>query len=243
MNPSIPVAVTLMFIGITLLTLILFMRAIAKGNFQQPREAARKFSWMIFAWMVVQAVLGFTEFYRVYTAMPPNIFITGIAPAFITILVAVMMRNRRAWALSLDLESLTWFHVIRVPVEFALYLLCTYKMVAPEMTFEGRNFDIISGLTAPVVAWLVFKKNIGGKPLLIIWNFICIGLLFNIVITSVLAAPLPIQKLSFDQPNVAVFFFPFVWLPTVIVPLVLYAHIVSLIKLFSAKQEVQKANV
>jgi hypothetical protein len=38
--------------------------------------------------------------------------------------------------------------------------------------------------------------------------------------------------MAFDQPNIAILYFPFVWLPSVVVPGVLLAHLVSLRKLF-----------
>jgi hypothetical protein len=58
--------------------------------------------------------------------------------------------------------------------------------------------------------------------------------LFNIVLTAILPAPLPIQQLAFDQPKIAVMYFPFVYLPGFIVPIVLFSHLVSLKKLMQA---------
>ena len=76
--------------------------------------------------------------------------------------------------------------------------------------------------------YAVFVKRWIGKKGLLIWNFICLGLLINILIIAVLSAQTPIQQLAFDQPNIGVTYFPFVWLPAVIVPIVLYAHLVSI---------------
>jgi len=55
--------------------------------------------------------------------------------------------------------------------------------------------------------------------------------LFNIVLTAILSAPLPIQQLAFEQPNIAVMYFPFVYLPGFIVPIVLFSHLVVISKL------------
>ena len=71
------------------------------------------------------------------------------------------------------------------------------------------------------------KKQI-NKNVILLWNFICIGLLFNIVINAVLSAPFPFQKFGFDQPDIAVLYFPFVWLPCCVVPLVLFSHLVTI---------------
>jgi len=38
--------------------------------------------------------------------------------------------------------------------------------------------------------------------------------------------------LAFDQPNIAVLYFPFSWLPTYVVPVVLFCHLAALRKLY-----------
>ena len=48
----------------------------------------------------------------------------------------------------------------------------------------------------------------------------------NIVVNAILSAPFTFQQFAFDQPNVAVLYFPFVWLPCFIVPVVLFSHLV-----------------
>jgi hypothetical protein len=104
----------------------------------------------------------------------------------------------------------------------------------PELaTFEGRNFDILSGLTAPFIWYYGFIKKKLKKGWLLAWNFICLGLLLNIVVHAVLSVPTPFQQLAFDQPAIAVLYYPFILLPAVIVPLVLFAHLVSIRQLMN----------
>jgi hypothetical protein len=129
---------------------------------------------------------------------------------------------------SFDLSTLTILHTIRIPVEIVLFWLFLNKAVPELMTFEGRNFDILSGLTAPLIFYYGFvKKNMGKKPILI-WNFLCLGLLINIIVIALLSAPFRFQRFAFDQPNIAVLYFPFNWLPTCIVPLVLFSHLAAI---------------
>jgi hypothetical protein len=100
------------------------------------------------------------------------------------------------------------------------------------MTYEGTNFDLFSGVTAPVVAYLCFRDSSIKTRLLLAWNIICLLLLLNVVITSALAVPFPFQQLSFEQPNIAILYFPFSLLPTVVVPLVLFAHLAAIYRLW-----------
>ena len=96
------------------------------------------------------------------------------------------------------------------------------------MTFEGRNFDILSGISAPIIYYFAFAKGNTNKALLVTWNIACILLLVNIVAIAILSTPYPFQKFGFDQPNVAIFYLPYIWLPAVVVPIVLFAHVASL---------------
>lgn len=126
-----------------------------------------------------------------------------------------------------DLKSLTYFHSIRIPVEIVLALLFHQGIVSVYMTFEGTNFVLFSGITVPLVAFLAFRKTSIKRKLLLWWNVLGLLLLLNVVITAVFAIPSPFQKLSLDQPNMAVLYFPFNLLSTVLVPLELFAHLVA----------------
>ena len=108
------------------------------------------------------------------------------------------------------------------------------------MTFEGRNFDILSGITAPIVYFLAFRKGKVNRPLLLIWNLIALALLVNVVTIAVLSFPSPFQMVGLDQPNIGVTYFPFVWLPSVVVPIVFFCHVISLWKLISTETPVAR---
>jgi hypothetical protein len=127
--------------------------------------------------------------------------------------------------------------MIRIPVEIVLFLLAANKTIPELMTFSGRNFDIISGITAPIIYLLCFRGNQLRNPrLLLAWNFICLGLLLNIVMNAILSAPFPFQKFAFAQPNIAILYFPFSWLPLFIVVVVLFSHLVALSRLLKSHE-------
>jgi hypothetical protein len=131
----------------------------------------------------------------------------------------------------IDLKTVALLHIVRVPVEVVLYWLLVHKAVPAVMTFEGNNFDIVSGISAPIIYYWGFVKKSIDKRWIIGWNVICLLLLLNVVVTAVLAAPTPLQQIAFDQPNIAIMYFPFVLLPSLIVPFVLMAHVVTLRRL------------
>ena len=125
--------------------------------------------------------------------------------------------------------------IVRIPVEFVLWWLFLHNTIPKLMTFEGINFDVIAGLTAPLVVYFGFRNNSINKKLLLVWNVAGLLLLLNIVINALFAFPSVIQMQAFDQPNVGLLYFPFVWLPTFVAPLVIFTHVISLRRLIIHK--------
>jgi hypothetical protein len=127
----------------------------------------------------------------------------------------------------------TYLSTIRIPVEITLWWLFLYNQVPVEMTFEGRNFDILAGITAPLIAYFVFTKRKWSKKIALIWNVICLLLLLNIVALAFLSLPTPFQQLALENPNWGILYFPYLWLASFVAPAVLFSHLVSIYQLKS----------
>jgi hypothetical protein len=198
--------------------------------------------FILIIWLGIQAALTLSSVYRTNTTVfPPRLFLMGVFPMLLTIIILFATKRGRIFIDSLPLFRITWLNTIRIAVELVLLWLFLNKAVPQVMTFEGWNFDILSGITAPIIAWLGFSKKMLGKNFILVWNIICLILLFNIVIIAVLSAPFSFQQLAFDQPNIAILYFPFSWLPAFIVPVVLFGHLVS-IRQLTLKNEYQSQN-
>jgi hypothetical protein len=229
---NLPAHVSIVFIITTLITLLLFYRASRNSLITLV---------VMSVWLLMQALIARTGFYLNFESMPPR-FIVMTLPPLLMILILFFTEKGRRYIDSLDLKFLTILHFVRIPVELVLLWLFMNKAIPKVMTFEGANFDILSGLSAPIIYYIAFVKKSIGRKALLIWNFICLVLLFNIVITAVLSAPLPIQQFGFDQPNIGVFYFPFNWLPCFIVPTVLLSHLASIRQLLKAEAAPEKLN-
>lgn len=201
----------------TLLCIYLFYRA---------AHHSKIFLLVVAVWLLAQSFISSTGFYTYTVSTPPRFALAVLPPLAVIALLFVLPAGRR-FTDSLNARILTLLHIIRIPVELVLFWLFVYKTIPLVMTFEGRNLDILSGLTAPLLYYIVFVKKWAGTTALLVWNIICLGLLVNIVVTALLSAPFPFQQLAFNQPNIAILYFPFVWLPCCIVPLVLYAHLAT----------------
>ena len=189
---------------------------------------------LLVLWMGIQTGLSLSGFYQVQTRPPRFLLLVG--PPMLTIIILLVRRKSRAVLQTISLERLTWIHLVRIPVELVLLWLFLYRQIPVEMTFEGRNPDILSGITAPLVAYFGIRQGRMSRGGLLVWNLVCLGLLINIVATSVLSAPSPFQRFGFDQPNVGLARFPFVLLPGFIVPVVLWSHLTAIIQLTRARR-------
>lgn len=196
--------------------------------------ARKQTAIILIVWLALQGVLTYCDFYHDTFSFPPR-FALLLGPAILAIILLFVTKKGKNFIQNLNPVTLTYLHTIRIPVELTLFWLYGMKLVPELMTFEGRNFDIISGITAPFIAYFGYTKGKIGHIGLIVWNIICLGLLINIVTHAILSVPTNFQQFAFDQPNVAILTFPFSWLACCIVPLVFLSHLVCLSHLFKKK--------
>lgn len=216
--PEMPAALGTGFVLITLLSALMFLKAV-----RWDRKAAAA----LVAWAIVLAVLALRGFYLRTEGLPPR-FAMVLGLPLLAIIAVFSTAGGRRWIDRADPGLLTLLHVVRVPVELGLYGLFLYGAIPGLMTFEGRNFDVLSGVTAPLVYWFGYRRAILRPPVLIAWNIVCLGLLTNIVVNAILSVPFGLQTQAFDRPNVAILHFPYVWLAGIIVPIVLLSHLACL---------------
>jgi hypothetical protein len=230
---QVPTYLTVFFVLITFTTTALFwwILKVSKNAEQQPKWHRLFLGGSLF-WLGLQAFLSFRGIYaEQLNAIPPRIAVFGLIPPLVLIGALFLLPSGKRFIDSLPLPSLTMLHVIRIPVELVLYGLFLAGTIPELMTFAGRNFDILAGLTAPLIVYLGWRPTL-RRNLLLGWNVLSLALLLNIVIHALLAAPFPLQQMAFDQPNIAVLYFPFSWLPTYVVPVVLFCHLAALRKLY-----------
>ena len=196
---------------------------------------SRTYLYLAIGWVILQTIIGLSGFYQDTEMIPPRILLFGVFPTIVMMVVVFLTPQGKAFIDHIDLQTFTYFHTIRIPVEIVLALLYHQGLVSVLMTYEGTNYDLFSGITASLVAYFAFRKSKVNRKLMLGWNVLCLLLLLNVVITAVFSIPSPFQKLAFDQPNIAILYFPFNLLPTFVVPTVLFAHLVAIRQLTSKK--------
>ena len=213
------------FIALTLAFFYLFYRATNKR---------RSLAIIVVFLLALQALMSLSGFLMSTDHFPPR-FLLVVLPSFSLIILAFLTKSGRKMMDEWDMETFAYLHGLRVLVEVVLLYLFMASLLPKSMTFEGRNFDIFSGITAPFIGYFGWRLRKISRLGLIIWNFVCLLLVLQVFGTGALSIPGKLQVLSFEKPNFAVLLFPYVWLPGVIVPMVILGHFAALKQLLSKK--------
>jgi hypothetical protein len=235
---EVPAYVSVVFILTTFATIASLLQAARAAGLQ--RLPSRILIFLLIVWIFFQAALAASGFYINTSVLPPRLLIFGVLPTLLLI-AAYFLFFRRSFIEKLPLSLLTLLHTVRIPVELVLAWLAAAGMVPEIMTYHGCNFDIVSGILAPIVYYFAGRKGRVNRTVLIAYNILGLLLLANIVTIAVLSLQTPFQQFGLDQPNRAVLHFPYIWLPTIVVPAVMFAHLASLWQIFFCKPTLSKA--
>ncbi|HNI44053.1 MAG TPA: hypothetical protein PK230_05115 [Chitinophagales bacterium] len=222
---SVPTSIIILFVATVLLSGYCFLRSIQNPTLKQA------FVILSTIWLLLQTLIAYSGFYTTTTTLPPRAMLNIIPPLLFMIWV---FWKRQEW-LNMSLQWLTYLSAVRIFVEIVLHQLYKAQAVPQIMTFEGKNFDILIGISSLVVARYAFASSTPNWRLLLAWHITGLIFLLNIVLIAILSVPSPFQQFGAEQPNIAILYPPFNLLPAYIVPLVLYSHLISIWQLLSQK--------
>jgi hypothetical protein len=174
------------------------------------------------SWMAATAAIARAGVLREWDRNPPPFVLLVFGIASLAVGIAISPIGRRL-AMYLPLWSLVAVQGFRVPLELAMHGMYERGIMPVQMSYAGRNFDILTGVTAIIVAALVATGR-GGRALVTAWNVIGLALLVNIVVIAVLSTP-RFHYFGEEQLNVWITYPPFVWLPAVMVLAALAGHL------------------
>jgi hypothetical protein len=175
------------------------------------------------AWMAITWIAGASGVLRAWDRRPPPFAFLVAGIVLVSCTLAFSRVGRQLAALA-PLWALVAVQSFRLPLELAMHSMYERGIMPVEMTYTGRNFDIVTGATALVVAALVFLGT-GGRRLVAAWNVLGFALLLNVVVVAILATP-AFSYFGSEHLNTFVTYVPFVWLPAVMVSAALAGHLI-----------------
>ena len=175
------------------------------------------------AWMETTWMLADRGVFQQWERTPPPFALLVAGIVFVSCVIAFSDLGTRL-ARFIPLWILVAVQAFRLPLELAMHQMYERGIMPREMSYSGRNFDIVTGATAIVVAVLVATGR-GGKSLVAAWNVLGFVLLINVVTVAILGTP-RFRYFGEDRLNVWVTYTPFVWLPAVMVLAALAGHLI-----------------
>ncbi len=217
--------ITFIFFGLLLKELKSAVTA-TSWNTEKKKKVIHRIMIGLVVWAIIITIASSSGFSGKFQLFPINIVPFVVVPLIIVLLL-LFHKDTHSVLSKMNLKVLTQLQVFRVFVEIVLWLLFIQNLLPLQMTFEGRNFDIIAGITSLLAA----QFFLNSRGWMIAWNSLGLGLLINIVSIAILSMPTSLRVFENEPASTIVTQFPFIFLPTFLVPLAYILHFLSLKKL------------
>lgn len=236
-NFSIPAIAWLLLTVACIVLILLGLNSILKrAKWERGHQKKILFTTaaIILLWAASLLLLSYRGFFSNFSTLPPRPALAILIPLPFVLMIA--FSNRGTQLLRLIPEHwLVYMQSFRIGVELLLLSAFIAGKLPVQMTFEGRNFDVLTGLLALPVGYLVAKKKTYSAKLAVAFNIIGIILLLNVLVIAVLSMPTPLRFFMNEPANTLVAQFPFILLPGILVPLAYGLHIFSLRRLVAIR--------
>lgn len=188
------------------------------------------FALVVNAWLAIGALLPIAGILAADVLPPPPLIYVAIC--FAGALLAASGQTGRRLA-SLPVGALIAFHGFRLPLELVLHNWYKSGTLPIQMTYEGYNFDIATGIVAVAIGvWAIWTK----VPIAAAWVFNLVGsaLLLNVIVIAITSSPLSVRQFMNDPPVQLILYFPYSWIVSIAVTGALLGHLVLTRKLLSS---------
>jgi hypothetical protein len=218
------------FVGLTALCILAtwyWVRAVTTALHDGLRRSIIRVSIGLLAlWLLFVGALALSGALNAAVGTPPAMMLIPLTGAFCILLLhwsvispEVLAKTPRHWPVAIQ--------TFRIAVEMLLFGLYLAGRAPVQATFEGRNLDILVGLTAPLVAFGMLKSTLSSRVALA-WNVLGVLILGNTIFTVLTSAPGPLHLRWPGGAFAELETWPVIWLPSFLVPFAMAAHIFSM---------------
>lgn len=201
----------------------LFVSLLARGG---PRRRAVGLTTAAAAVMLFSAWVADRGALQRFDSFPPPMLVMVLAVFAMGFALGFSPVGREA-ARTLPLASLVGLQAFRLPLEVVMHHAGNRGIMPEELSYSGYNFDIVTGASA-LALWASMRGG-AAVPRAAVWAWNLWGCWCLAVIAFVAVATSPMVRLFGDDPahvNTWVLFFPYVWLPVVLVTVAVAGHVI-----------------
>jgi len=182
-------------------------------------------------WLGYIATLAHFGVFRNFS-LPPRIPLFAVLPAFGFIFWFFKTGRHHRLLHVVPRWQPVAFQTFRIGVEFLIMGAVLRGLGPMEPSFEGYNFDIITGITAPLVALLVYRWKTLSEKWVFWWNVMGLLWLVNVVFIFVSLGVAP-QIWGYESIPINPGFgeMPYLLIPAFFMPSAVFMHVFSLLQL------------
>jgi hypothetical protein len=179
---------------------------------------------ILLAYLAVPSALARLGMLNRYAPLPapPLLLILGLT--LLTVAIVSSLLGARL-AVGVALGAVVALQGFRIAVELILHRLYLEGVVPIQMTYSGRNFDLITGVTGLLLGIWLLSGRLVPRSIVLGWNLLGLALLVNIVMIAVLSTPVSFRVFTEGPPNLLPSTFPYIWLPSFLVQVALGSHL------------------
>ncbi len=174
------------------------------------------------SWLFLVCVLGATNALADFKAQPPG-FILFLSVMLVYTICLASSKVGKTLVEGLPIRYLVGFQSFRILSELALFAAYKEGLAPIQMTVMGMNHDLITGVSALLMAYLLTKK--ASRPMLTAWNILGLLLLIKVVVISVLSTPSSLRFFMNEPANTFIARMPYILLPGILVSFALLGHL------------------
>lgn len=215
-------ATTIAFLGVVAAVAVMVVMGAHAAGRGRGESAAQARRWTlgtaaaVVVWMAVTGAVSASGLLEA-PGVPPRamIFMVGVN---LLVIVAVFSRAGTRLVEGLPVAALVGFQAFRLPLELVLHRWYGEGVLPVQMTYEGQNLDIVTGILGLGVGLWLWKR---GPSRVVVWlfNLVGFGLLLNVAAIAILSSPVPFRTFTEGPPVLLVFHFPYGWiLPMCVAP-------------------------
>ena len=212
---------------ISVLMAVICVIVYAKGD----RSRALKGAIATVVWLGLTAAVAESGILSRFDLKPPPMLVMLLVIFALSFVIGLLPLGRTI-AAQTPLATLIGLQMFRFPLELVMHHAADKAIMPPQLTYTGYNYDIITGIGA-IILFVALKMNLRVPNAAIwvwnIWGFYCLAAIAFIAFSTSPA----IKFFGPDRPNLNtwVLFFPYIWLPAVLVVIALAGHIIITRKL------------
>lgn len=212
---------------IAVLTAAAYVVLLARGDRRRLLQLA---VWAAILFNVA-AVAALSGLLARFDILPPPMAVMVLAVVVLSFALGFSKLGGEA-AAGRSFAALIGIQAFRFPLELVMHRAAETGIMPTQLSYSGYNFDIATGVGALVLG--VFLARGAAVPKWVLWAWNVWGLYCLAAILAIALAGSPMLRLFGAEPenlNTWVLFFPYSWLPVILVTVALSGHLLVTRKL------------